>query len=329
MTQTTTHQPPSPKPTPPRSAPHRRALAWVALGGLVGGLVLGELSGWPFLRAPLEQAINRASGVAVKLEGSFHTRLLLHPRLTVEHIAVAPGGGVDVPHLLKAQGFDVQWRWRDLWRAWRGESLRVKSLEAETLDAHLVRLSDQSVSWDVMPRRTAEDSSAASTPLPTFERLALEAGHIEWRDEPGKTKIEVKIHIDPAATDRLPWQATASGHYQGHALRAQIDTTPDMPLLLEGPASRAMVPLKASGSIGNTRWSFDGRAGAVWAGQDLKGACSWRALAAGQRQAAGRGAARNTALPAGCRAGAHRRRMAADNPARHHRQQCAHRRSAL
>ena len=262
--------PPTETPAP-QASPQRWRLGWVALGTFVGGLALGEMSGWPFLRGPLEQAINSASDTPVTLGGRFRARLLVSPHLAIERITIAPGGGVDVPHLLKAQGLDVHWRWADLFRAWQGEALRVKSLTAQSLDAHLVRLNNQATSWDVLPRRASEDTDAAPAPLPSFEHLALDTGHIEWRDEPGDTRIGVDIHIDPAAKDRLPWQATASGQYQGHALRAQAETTPEMPLLLQGPASKAMVPLKASGSIGKTHWAFDGRAGAIWAGQDLEG----------------------------------------------------------
>ena len=59
------------------------------LGLAVLGLVLGERSGWPFLRAPLQAALSRAAGVDVALEGEFRARFLSRPQLAVGEMRVA------------------------------------------------------------------------------------------------------------------------------------------------------------------------------------------------------------------------------------------------
>ena len=86
-----------------RRAPQAAGLAF---GLLVLGVVIGESSGWPFLRQPLQDAMTRTAGVPVRLEGRFRTRLQWRPQMAVEHLHVAPGGQVAVPHML--DGRDVE-----------------------------------------------------------------------------------------------------------------------------------------------------------------------------------------------------------------------------
>ncbi|HLL19984.1 MAG TPA: hypothetical protein VK439_14475, partial [Rubrivivax sp.] len=93
-------------------------VAAAAVGVLVLGVVVCEVSGWPFLRQPLQNAATRAAGVPVVLEGRFRTHLLWRPRMEVEHLNIAPGGNVAVPHLVDARNVQLAWGWADVWR-WR------------------------------------------------------------------------------------------------------------------------------------------------------------------------------------------------------------------
>jgi uncharacterized protein involved in outer membrane biogenesis len=254
----------------PRSA-GRKAL--IVGGVLVGTVALGELMGWPFLREPLEQQIHSRTGVDIQLDGRFRTRLLVSPMMSVEQITLGAGGGVDVRHLLEANNLAVQWRWGDLWRASQGETLRVKSLQTERIDAHAVRLKNGAASWDIIPRNAdAPDlPQTEPTPLPEIERLVLREGEIEFRDETLEVELNATIQHSGQAGDAMPWQATAEGSYRGAPVKLQAKASADLPLLLKTDGDAPLTPLKLSGRIGSTQLAFDGAAGALWAGQGVEG----------------------------------------------------------
>lgn len=248
--------------------------ALIAGGVLLGAVALGELAGWPFLRAPLAQQIHQRTGVDIQLDGRFRTRLLVSPMMSVERITLGAGGGVAVPHLLVADNLAVHWRWGDLWRASRGKALRVKSLQADAIDAHAVRLASGAASWDIVPQKTDEPTSvpAAPTPLPDIERLVLREGEIEFRDETQGIEVNATIRRSADAGETLPWQATATGRYRDAPIELQAKAGADLPLLLKtGDDAAPLTPLQLSGRIGNTKMAFEGASGALWAGHGVEG----------------------------------------------------------
>src|SRR5262245_7655116 len=115
----------------------RRRVAYIALAivtTLVLALAAGEAAGWPFLKQPLRDLLQRSTGVAVALEGRLHARLLWRPRLGIEHLQVGTAAAVPAPHLLEGRNVQLAWRWSDLWRWRRGDVLTLRSLQADSLD---------------------------------------------------------------------------------------------------------------------------------------------------------------------------------------------------
>lgn len=274
------HIPSTPAPAPAAheaTAPRARArrtlrTTVLAVGMLVGAVALGELSGWPFLRAPLQRQINSLTTVPVALDGRFRARFIFSPHLAVEDITVGAGGGVDVPHLLKAHDFDLHWRWSDLWRASQGGALRLASLEAATIDAHAVRLKSGAASWDVVPQN-AEKSPPESepNPLPQIDRLVLRDGDIGFKDAVLDVDLQAHVQQDAQAHPGLPWQGEAKGKYRGAAVQLKVEAGADLPLLIDTSRSQPLTPLHAKGTIGSTQFDFEGAAGALWAGQGVDG----------------------------------------------------------
>jgi uncharacterized protein involved in outer membrane biogenesis len=250
-----------------RSKPLR--IAGFTAAVLLGLLAAGELAGWPFLRAPLAQQLSKVTGAPVSLEGGFRAHLLIQPGIAVERVTVGSGSAVEVPHLLQAEGFKVRWRWIDLWHSRQGAPLKLKRLEADQIEAHLVRLANGDASW--APARIETDRNASPTELPQIETLVLRKGTIVYRDEPLNINLQGRITQSTEADSALPWRATVSGRYRGAEVDLQAQAGPDLPLMMQTEDNAAPTPLRLSGRVGSTQLDFDGATGALWAGQGMRG----------------------------------------------------------
>lgn len=244
----------------------------VALGAalVLAALALGEIAGWPFLRGPLARQLAGVTGSGVSLDGPFRAQLLLHPGIEVGRMSIGASAAVAVPHLLQAEGVVLRWRWGDLWRARQGAALRLKALEADQIDAHLVRLASGATSWPPASSPRAEDGERAAT-LPQIERLVLKAGTVVYRDEALRIDLSTRIAQSSGPHTALPWRAEASGRYQGAPVDLLAQAGATLPLLLQSEAGAALTPLRLSGRIGSTELDFDGATGALWAGQGMRG----------------------------------------------------------
>lgn len=248
------------------------------LGGsasvLLGLVALGELTGWPFLRLPLAQQLSKFTGSTASLEGNFRVQLLFRPGIAVDRVTLGSRSEMKVPHLLQAEGFVVRWRWSDLWFTSQGKPLRLKRLEANQIDAHLVRLANGNASWAAA--QANPQSKEKSTELPQIETLVLRSGDIVYRDE--RLNVQLKAHIAQSTEPEtpLPWRATATGDYRGAVVNLEAQAGVDLPLLMQTEESTALTPLRLSGRVGSTRLDFDGATGALWAGQDLRGTLTVR-----------------------------------------------------
>lgn len=241
---------------------------------LLGLVALGELAGWPFLRTPLAQQLAKATGGTVSLEGKFRAQLVVQPGVAVERVTLASGSGVEVPHLLQAQGLVVRWRWLDVWRSRQGAPLKLKRLQAHQIDAHLVRLANGNTSW--APARTQTDGSRPPTQPPQIETLVIRTGTIVYRDEPLNINLLVGITQSTDSHTALPWRATASGRYREAEVDLEAQAGPDLPLLMATDERAALTPLRLSGRVGSTKLDFDGATGALWAGQGMRGQLTLR-----------------------------------------------------
>jgi AsmA family protein len=276
----------NPEPATPR---RWRGPAWVA-GGLVGllvlGVVVGEMSGWPVLRQPMERAMSKAAGVPVVLQGDVKLHLIWRPRLIVDRLQIASGEPFKVPHLLDAQGVSLAWTWGDVWRWRQGERLRVHSLQADELDAQLVRLKDGNANWQLGVPKPDDEPDAAES-LPRFGTLLMKKGRIDWNDAVQDVDLQVAVQGSEGEAVQgadAGYVATFNGRYQALPLKLNVRAGSTLPLLqdADGAANAPWVPLRVEGSVGKSRLLFDGQAAALLGTPRLQGEIQFkgRSLAA-------------------------------------------------
>jgi AsmA family protein len=280
------------------SAGHR-TLTWVAgaAGLLLLGLALGEATGWPVLRQPMQRAMARAAGVPVQLDGAFRLSLLGSPSLRIGHLNVGAADGVPVPHLADATDVTLDWRWADLWRWQRGDGLRIQRLQARGLDAQLVRLADGRASWQIGRQDAPARLPSAALPRPRFGTLVIGDGHILVQDQALDTDLRIEVQGQegdasppsgraPGAAGTPPppapapagYEATVQGRFRALPLKLAVRTGGALPLLrdpAEGTPDAAL-PIRVEGSAGASSLLFDGRASALLGERRLEGALHFR-----------------------------------------------------
>jgi len=169
--------------------------AWLTAAVLLAlllGLVVGEATGWPFLRGPLQRQAAKAAQVPVQFDGRFHLRLLGTPQLQVGRLTVGAAQGVVAPHLLQADDALLAWRWGDLWRWRQGQPLHIDALHAQALDLQLLRLADGRASWALGSAKPPA-AKEAPTPLPRFGRLQVGAGRAVLDDAVLDTVLQITL----------------------------------------------------------------------------------------------------------------------------------------
>jgi uncharacterized protein involved in outer membrane biogenesis len=239
--------------------------------------LLGEVSGWPFLRDPLQRMLGHTAATEVRLEEPFHLRLLWQPRLEVGHLHVSGRGGMDVPALLDAKGVALHWRWRDFWEWRRGGSLRIHRLQADVLNAHVVRDRAGAASWQMGEAHPdAEDQWS----VPRVGWLQVNNGHVFVDDAPSQTRLTIDLR---GGEGEQPGQGggyhmSVRGSYLALPLILNARSGAALPLLQSSAedSPRGDVPLLIEGQAGAAFVRFDGHAGALLGDRRLRGSLHLR-----------------------------------------------------
>ena len=180
------------------------------IAALIIGIALGERAGWPFLAAPLEKQLSSLLNRAVSFDSKntlnlpdnngnvftkikpFQVRFIGGLTLSAAKLNIAKPAWSKKPHFIDAKNITLKLRYVDLWHAYRGLPLRIKSLRAAQFDGYLERRSDGRASWQFRDKPVDADKSVQ---LPSFDELMLANGLLHVDDDPLKAKIEAKLSL--------------------------------------------------------------------------------------------------------------------------------------
>lgn len=261
--------------------------AWIAGGVftvLAVGIAFGEYAGWPMLRQPIENAATRSLAVPVQMQGQFRVHLLWRPRVEVEQLRIASDERFGAPHLLDAQRVALAWRWGDIWRWQRGERLMLQRLQADALDARLMREAGGDANWQLGrnddPAPTEEDKDPLGG-LPRFGSLVVGQGHVVWQDQLQDVDLDIRLRgsegeaVVGAASG---YEATFKGRYRTMPMDLQVAAGSTLPLLQDPDAApdAQWVPMRVSGTVAAARLLFDGQAAALLGTPRLDGALEFQ-----------------------------------------------------
>ena len=267
----------------PRHSKQRARALWIAGGlfaALVLGVVWGEISGWPFLRQPIENAATRNTGVTVQMQGRVRMHFLWRPRLEVERLQIASDARFGAPHLLRAQHVALAWGWGDIWRWQRGDRLLLQRLQADALDAHLMRVKNGDANWQLGNKDTAQATEEEKDPLgglPRFGSLVIGQGQITWKDQLQDVDLDIRVEgsegeaVMGAASG---YAASFKGRYRTMPMNLRVRAGSTLPLLQDPDVATdaAWVPVRVEGTVASARLLFDGQAAAMLGTPRLDGA---------------------------------------------------------
>lgn len=259
-----------------------RRSRWSAAGGLLlalaVGFAVGERLGWPFLAGPLERNASQLLQRTVSLSADtppggtaptpLRVQFLGGLRLSAPQLWIAAPDWSAAPHLLQAHDVQLELRYGDLWRASRGKPLRIRLLQATSLDAVLQRRDDGRASWQL--GAPAAPDRITAPPLPVVETLLVPIGQLTVIDEPLDLALDARFSLvdgtapapppgsaSPAApANRL--QVSASGRFGEFPVQLEGASNGLLPWLTEGaPAA----PLTLKASVGQALFEFKGTVG--------------------------------------------------------------------
>ena len=258
---------------PPRRWPYAVAATLLALAAAVA---IGEWLGWPFLAVPVQRLLSERLERRVVLsdgggidnypdavhDEDFSLRFIGGLRLHTTQLDIAAPAWSSAPHLLRARDVELELGYADLWRAYRGQRLRIQRLQASTLDTQLERQADGRASWQFGPASTAAPLEPLT--LPQWGSLQVGNGLVHYRDVPLAMDVQAQLSLQG---DAAPAQA-------GPGQRLQVGITGlvrKLPVKIEAVAYGVLpwaagdmpsepVPVSVQASVGRAQFSFLGTA---------------------------------------------------------------------
>ena len=250
-------------------------------------IAIGEWLGWPFLATPLQHVLADtlhrdvrfsvdADLNALQAKG-FQVRFVGGVRLYAPGLEIAAPAWSAAPHTLIARDIALNLRYIDLWRAHRGQPLRIDSLKAAMLDANLERLADGRATWQFGSNPTPVAVAGEPMPGPVFANLQVAVGTVRYRDAMLATDLEARLSlVDRAAvatarqapgtvaaamsgnTD-TELQVRATGTYRTLPMKLELVSSGVLPWTTD-EANAVPMPLTLNATVGRAELVFKGSA---------------------------------------------------------------------
>jgi len=231
-------------------------LAGVGVLAAVAAVVGMDLAGWPglapWMAARAERGLDMDDGARV--------HLLFQPRLEAPRLRVNGHGG---EALADARGVLLNWRWSDIWAWRRGEPLRLRLVQAESLSLNWQRDARGRTPWPVQAGGAREEPAE----LPRIDQLVIHHGSARLDDAPLQLRGDARFATE--ADGR--WTAALQGQLRGQQLALKAEASAGMALFSPPEAGLPPVRLSAELTQRNGRIAFDGTAASLLDARALDG----------------------------------------------------------
>ena len=168
---------------------------------LMLGIVLAEYAGWPFLAQPLQNQISKKINRPLNIGGNaqqpsntklFSIRFFGGISLKTQKLVISAPKWSTKPYFLHADNIALKLRYIDVWRAYQGKPIRIKSFSAQNLQAYFERLADGRASWQF----NEPTKSQYNLPrIPKFDYLSLTKAFVKINDVPTQSNIDANLSL--------------------------------------------------------------------------------------------------------------------------------------
>ncbi len=250
-----------------------RRVALAVLAALLLAFAAAEGAGWPFLAGPIERALSKALDRRVSLSATpeadplVRIHLLGGLRVNAPQIEIAAPAWSTAPHMLLARDAQLHVAYFSLWRAYRGDVLRVSDLQAAKLDLQLERLADGRASWQFGAAKPAPPDTSAVPTLPRFDHLKVNDGQLRLHDVPMVVDADASFSLVEATEGNdsrtgigAPGlQLRAQGTYRKLPLKIDLRAAGLTPAIVSG-AQAVPLPVSIEAHVGRATLAFKGTA---------------------------------------------------------------------
>ena len=183
----------------------KKNIAALVIAIIIVVIAFAEMAGWPFLAQPMQSKISDLLKRQVILGENTHQDKTIQQASTVEPFSVRFLGGITLetqklvisapgwsnkPYFVNADQVALKLRYIDIWRAYKGKPIRIKSLQAQNLQAYIERLDDGRASWQFTQPPQKQTQSVR---IPTFDYLSLAKAFVQINDVPTQSNIKANV----------------------------------------------------------------------------------------------------------------------------------------
>lgn len=244
------------------------------LAGLLLLVLLFEWMGWPFLRQPLSQLLEKQLERSVRIDAPFKLRLLGGIRVQARGLWISAPAGFSEPHLLSAQGVSLKLRYGDLWGIAPEDPYMIKAINVDHLTAHLVRHENGDSTWQFSkkPKETPR-------PFPVIQSLVVKQGTANIQDVLSQAKLKLVFSTDEGAQQsQAISRVKLDGVFRAQAMHGQLITQGFLPIASQHASQHADQTMETA-SISSKGWlnygkvalRFDGAVYDALGEQKIKG----------------------------------------------------------
>lgn len=236
-----------------------------------------EVIGWPFLRQPLEQFLQKKLERNVKIDSPFKLNFIGGIKLQAAGFSISAPTEFKVPYLASAKDVELKLRYSDLWGIEAGAPYVIKSIKAEQLDAHLSRYLNGKSTWQF--KKKEKD---AIRPFPMIQALMIRKGQAHVDDRLTKADLIIDFSTNEGMSNALPSSKVAlKGEFRERKLKAELTTQGFLPIASQ---DKKAPPASSKGWLdyGKVHADFDGSVEDLFGEQTIKGKLSTRGPSLGE-----------------------------------------------